>query len=97
MPLEYFKSSKALLIFALVYMDGPSRADMLEMNCDLYYDANDAYSWYESIKRIIVSDPTIFKDERLALHNLDMFYSNMIDGVCTRAFSYIDESELESE
>ena len=87
---EFFKSKKAKVIYALTCADSCERADLINIDADLYFFPDLVCSWYYSLERIIISDSTEFDLEEKALLNLKILRDNMI-GENNKAFSPIEE------
>jgi len=50
---SYFKSIEAKMIFSLIYLDGPIRAELLQIKEELYESRKKAKGWYSrAVKKI---------------------------------------------
>lgn len=87
---EFFKSKKAKVIYALTCADSCERADLLDIDADLYFYSDLACKWYDNLEHIIISDSTKFDLEKQALENLIILYTNMVGGN-NKVFSLIKE------
>lgn len=56
-PLDsYFKSKEEKIIFALIYLDGPIRADLLSIKEEMYESKKKAKYWYSRLVKKIHPD-----------------------------------------
>lgn len=74
---DYFKSKRAMYIFALIRMDGLNRADTLGISDEMCRNKRKALTWYTRIKNIVEKKHD--QDTNNAIEVLDRLYKNMID------------------
>lgn len=74
---EYFKSKRAMYIFALTRMDGPNRADALGISDEMYRNKRKALTWHTRIKNVVERKHD--QDTIDAMKVLDRLYKNMTD------------------
>lgn len=74
---DYFKSKRAMYIFALTRMDGPNRAGTLGISDEMYRNKRKALTWYTRIKNTVERKHD--QDTIDAMKVLDRLYKNMTD------------------
>ena len=77
--INYFRSTRDMYIFILIYMDGASRCRMLGITDEMYDNKDLAKVWYRNILSAIAQDSFFPPDEHAAIKVLNSLYSNMIE------------------
>jgi len=76
---KYFKSKQHRYIFALVELDGESRARILEITKELYNDKDKAKIWRDKIIKLIHPDLCTIEGCEKAMAKVNALYSRMVE------------------
>jgi len=76
---SYFKSKGAKYVFALLYLDGQCRCNILGITEDLYGNNKKAKRWHRRIERAILYNALYLENYEDALNKLEKMYFRMLD------------------
>lgn len=76
---KYFKSKKHRYIFALIELDGQSRATILGITKELYNDKDKAKKWRTNLTKLIHPDVCDIDGAETAMAKINDMYERMIE------------------